>query len=98
MPVINQSILDNLFQTASEMLTRSGDGDKHTVAASIYASDGMIYSGVNVLHFTGGPCVEIVALARLISNSDAKPLVIIAVADNGRGLSLIQKYCLRFSE
>ena len=85
MPVINQSILDNLFQSASEMLTRSGDGDKHTVAASIYASDGMIYSGVNVFHFMGGPCAEIIALERLISDSDAKPLAIIAVADSDRG-------------
>ncbi len=86
MPLINQSIIDNLFQFASRMLARSGDGDKHTVAASIYASDGVIYSGVNVFHFTGGPCAEIVALARLISDSDAKPLVIIAVADSDRGV------------
>ena len=85
MPLIDQSIIDNLFQSASEMLARSGDGDKHTVAASIYASDGMIYSGINVFHFTGGPCAEIVALARLISDSNAKPVAIIAVADSDRG-------------
>ena len=85
MPLIDQNTIDSLFQSASEMLARSGDGDKHTVAASIYASDGVIYSGVNVFHFTGGPCAEIVALARLISDSDAKPLAIIAVADSDRG-------------
>ena len=85
MSTIDQRIIDNLLQSASGMLARSGDGDKHTVAASIYASDGVIYSGVNVFHFTGGPCAEIVALARLISDSDAQPLAIITVADSGRG-------------
>ena len=85
MPLIDQNTIDSLFQSASEMLARSGDGDKHTVAASIYASDGVIYSGVNVFHFTGGPCAEIVALAQLISDSGAKPLAIIAVADSDRG-------------
>ena len=83
--MVDQSTIDALIQSTSEMLARSGDGDKHTVAASVYASDGMIYSGVNVFHFTGGLCAEIVALARLISDSGTKPLAIIAVADSGRG-------------
>lgn len=86
-PPTNQSIINRLIQSASEMLARSGDGDNHTVAASIYASDGLIYSGVNLYHFTGGPCAEIVALARLVSDSGgARPLVIVAVADRERGI------------
>ncbi len=84
---LSQSIIDTLIQSASEMLTRSGDGDKHTVAASVYADDGLIYSGMNLFHFTGGPCAEIVALARLASDaSGAKPLAIVAVADRERGV------------
>ena len=83
----DQHIIEKMVRSASEMLDRSGDGDKHTVAASLYADDGLIYSGVNLFHFTGGPCAEIVALARLASDGGgAKPLVIVAVADRERGV------------
>ncbi len=87
MLTIDQTIVDRLIQSASEMLARSGDGDTHTVASSIYASDGQVHSGVNLYHFTGGPCAEIVALARLASDGGgAKPLAIVAVADRERGV------------
>ena len=87
MSAIDQTIIDRLTQSASEMLARSGDGNKHTVAASIYADDGKFYSGMNLHHFTGGPCAEIVALARSVSEGNgAKPLVIVAVADRERGV------------
>ena len=85
--MLDQAIIDSLIQSASEMLARSGDGDNHTVAASINADDGKFYSGMNLYHFTGGPCAEIVALARLVSEGGgAKPLAIVAVADRGRGV------------
>ncbi len=87
MQPVNQAIIDSLVQSASEMLVRRGDGDNHTVAAAIYAEDGKIISGMNLYHFTGGPCAEIVALARLVSEGDgARPLAIVAVADRGRGV------------
>ena len=85
--MLDQTIIDSLIQSASEMLARSGDGDNHTVAAAIYAEGGAITSGMNLYHFTGGPCAEIVALARLVSEGGgAKPLAIVAVADRGRGI------------
>ena len=85
--MLGQAIIDSLIQSALEMLARSGDGDNHTVAASINADDGKFYSGMNLYHFTGGPCAEIVALARLVSEGGgAKPLAIVAVADRGRGV------------
>ena len=84
---ISQNMIDRLVQSASEMLAQSGDGDKHSVAASICADDSKIYSGMNLFHFTGGPCAEIVALARLASDAPgAKPLAIVAVADRERGV------------
>ena len=84
---IDQHIIEKIIRSASEMLARSGDGDNHTVAASLFADDGAIYSGVNLYHFTGGPCAEIVALARLASEGGgAKPLAIVAVADRERGV------------
>jgi len=63
----DQHIIEKMVRLASEMLARSGDGNNHTVAASLYADDGAIYNGINLYHFTGGPCAEIVALARLAS-------------------------------
>ena len=85
--MLDQSIIDSLIQSASGMLARSGDGDNHTVAAAIYADDGLTYNGMNLYHFTGGPCAEIVALARLVSEGGgARPLAIVAVADRGRGV------------
>lgn len=86
--MFDQTIIDSLIQSASEMLARSGDGNNHTVAAAIYAEDGTMTSGMNLYHFTGGPCAEIVALARLVSEGGgkAKPLAIVAVADRGRGV------------
>ena len=84
--MLDQAIIDCLIQSASEMLAQRGDGDNHTVAAAIYAGDGLIYSGLNVYHFTGGPCAEITALGRLVSDSGATPLAIVAVADRGRGV------------
>ena len=101
--MFDQSIIDSLVQSASEMLARSGDGDNHTVAAAIYADDGTITSGMNLYHFTGGPCAEIVALARLVSEGGgAKPLAIVAVADRERGIvapcgrcrQVLADYCL----
>ena len=85
--MIDQAVVDILVQSASEMLARSGDGNNHTVAASLYADDGSITSGMNLYHFTGGPCAEIVALARMVSEGGgAKPLAIVAVADQERGV------------
>ncbi len=86
MPLIDQITIDSLIQSASEMLARSGDGDKHTVAASLCDADGVIHSDINLYHFTGGPCAEIVALARLISEGGAAPVAIVSVADRGRGV------------
>ncbi|ARZ72116.1 hypothetical protein SMD11_6540 [Streptomyces albireticuli] len=39
-----------------------GEGGVHTMGAAVRAADGALYGGVNVYHFTGGPCAELVAL------------------------------------
>lgn len=36
--------------------------DNHTVASAVRARSGATFTGVNVYHFTGGPCAELVAL------------------------------------
>ncbi|WP_122941804.1 ASCH domain-containing protein [Brachybacterium sp. EE-P12] len=60
-----------------------GDSN-HTVAAASMDTAGRIYAGVNVFHFTGGPCAELVVLGQAAA---AGPLVtMVAVGDRGRGV------------
>lgn len=72
---------------AAEDLARSLRGDaNHTVAAAAMGVDGTIHTGVNVFHFTGGPCAELVVLG-VAAAAGAGPLLTMAAAgDRGRGL------------
>ncbi|GAA1524353.1 hypothetical protein [Brevibacterium permense] len=47
---------------AAENLARTLGADaNHTVAAAAMDTTGRIHTGVNVHHFTGGPCAELAA-------------------------------------
>jgi cytidine deaminase len=72
---------------AAERLAATLDGHPtHTVAAAAMDVSGGIYTAVNVYHFTGGPCAELVVLGAAAA-AKAGPLVTIAAAgDRGRGL------------
>ena len=72
---------------AAESLVRSlPDGDDHTVSAAAMNAAGEIFTGVNVVHFTGGPCAELVALGTAAA-ANAGPLTsIVAAGDRGRGV------------
>ncbi|OJD11643.1 hypothetical protein AJ78_07625 [Emergomyces pasteurianus Ep9510] len=54
--------LKALLTAANEILTRLPAQEDHTVVSAGLASDGRIFTGVNVYHFTGGPCAELVML------------------------------------
>jgi len=72
---------------AAEALARTlGDDPNHTVAAAALDSRGRIYTAVNVYHFTGGPCAELVVLG-VAATAQAGPLIALAAAgDRERGL------------
>lgn len=73
---------DTLIAAAEQAL---GDlsSDRHSVAAAALDSEGRVHTGVNLFHFTGGPCAEMVALA----NAAGRDVVrIVAVGDRGRGV------------
>ena len=53
-----------LVRRATELAESLGDSDDHSVAAAGYDDSGEIVTGVNVFHFTGGPCAELVLLGR----------------------------------
>lgn len=73
--------------SAAESLARTlGHDPNHTVAAAAMDTRGNIHMAVNVYHFTGGPCAELVTLG-VAAAANAGPLLTMAAAgDGGRGL------------
>ncbi|WP_150460034.1 ASCH domain-containing protein [Nesterenkonia ebinurensis] len=75
-----------VIETAETLARTLGDDENHTVASAAMDTSGRIHTGVNVYHFTGGPCAELVVLG-VAAAAGAGPLVTIAAAgDEGRGL------------
>lgn len=58
----------------------------HTMGAAVRASDGRIFGGVNLFHFTGGPCAELVALGAARAGGAREVTHIVAVGNHGRGV------------
>ena len=79
--------IDRRLVEAAEAIARSLRGSEaHTVAAAAMDANGDIYTGVNVFHFTGGPCAELVAVGAAAAASAAPLITIVAVGDGGRGV------------
>lgn len=75
-----------VIAAAEEMARTLGEDPNHTVASAAMDTRGTIHTGVNVYHFTGGPCAELVVLGAA-PGAQAGPLVTIAAAgDQGRGV------------
>ena len=74
-----------LIDAAIRLIDRTTSSANHTVAAAIRTTDGTIITGINLYHFTGGPCAELVALANLAA-TDLAPSTIVAVGNEGRGV------------
>jgi cytidine deaminase len=72
---------------AAEVLAGTlGNRPNHTIAAAGVDTRGGIHTAVNVRHFTGGPCAELVVLG-VAAAANAGPLVAMAAAGNqSRGL------------
>ena len=56
--------LVDLARRTIDATTDAGPGEDgaHTMGAAVRADDGRVFAGVNLYHFTGGPCAELVAL------------------------------------
>ncbi|MFF2815255.1 ASCH domain-containing protein [Kitasatospora cineracea] len=75
-----------VIEAAERLAATLGSDPDHTVAAAAMDTAGRIHRAVNVYHFTGGPCAELVVLGAAAA-AGAGPLVTIAAAgDGGRGL------------
>lgn len=75
-----------VIDAAEALARRLGDDDNHTVAAAVMDIDGNIHQAVNVYHFNGGPCAELVALGVAATAAAKQLLTIAAAGDRGRGL------------
>lgn len=62
-----------------------GDGGVHTMGAAVRGVDGRMYGGINLYHFTGGPCAELVALGHARASGARELSTIVAVGNLGRG-------------
>ena len=58
----------------------------HTVAAAAMDTAGRVHTGVNVFHFTGGPCAELVVLGAAAGAAAGPLTTMVAVGDRGRGV------------
>ncbi|MER5218490.1 ASCH domain-containing protein [Streptomyces sp. NPDC002838] len=75
-----------VIEAAERLAASLGSDPNHTVAAAAMDTAGRIHEAVNVYHFTGGPCAELVVLGAAAA-AGVGPLVTIAAAgDRGRGL------------
>lgn len=61
------------------------EGGVHTMGAAVRAADGRMFAGVNLYHFTGGPCAELVALGAARAGGAREITAIVAVGNHGRG-------------
>ncbi len=76
-----------LIEFARRIVDANTDGEAgvHTMGAAVRGVDGQIYGGINVYHFTGGPCAELVALGNARASGARELSTIVAVGNFGRG-------------
>ena len=75
-----------LVEAAARVARSLPDGDDHTVAAAAMSGTGEIFTGVNVRHFTGGPCAELVAIGVAAQAHAGALVTMVAVGDRDRGV------------
>src|SRR3954470_19119025 len=76
-----------LIELARRTVDANTDGPDgvHTMGAAVRGADGRMYAGINLYHFTGGPCAELVALGRARAEGARELTTIVAVSHEGRG-------------
>ncbi|MDG4858930.1 cytidine deaminase [Streptomyces sp. T-3] len=79
---------EELIAFARNIVDTHTDGEDgiHTMGAAVRAADGALHGGINVYHFTGGPCAELVALGNARASGARELTTIVAVGNLGRGV------------
>ncbi|MCK1795754.1 cytidine deaminase [Streptomyces sp. XM4193] len=73
-----------LVRAATEVVRAHHLGENHTVAAAGRAADGRFFTALNVYHFTGGPCAELVLIGTAAAQGAHELKSVVAVGDTGR--------------
>jgi cytidine deaminase len=75
-----------LIELARRTVDANTDGPDgvYTMGAAVRGVDGRMYAGINLYHFTGGPCAELVALGRARAEGARELTTIVAVGNEGR--------------
>ena len=83
-----ESALVDLARNTIDATTDAGPDEDgiHTMGAAVRAADGRTFTGVNLFHFTGGPCAELVALGAARAAGARELTHIVAVGNHGRGV------------
>ncbi len=81
----------SLVELARDTIDRTTDAGPgadgvHTMGAAVRAADGQTFTGVNLYHFTGGPCAELVALGAARAGGATELTHIVAVGNHERGV------------
>lgn len=81
--------LVELARRTIDVNTDAGPGEDgiHTMGAAVLAADLRMFTGVNLYHFTGGPCAELVALGAARAQGAREIECIVAVGNHGRGVT-----------
>jgi len=76
-----------LIEHARGIVDANHDGDQgvYTMGAAVRGVDGAMYGGINLYHFLGGPCAELVALGHARASGARELTTIVAVGNLGRG-------------
>ena len=76
-----------LIEFARRIVDANTDGEDgvHTMGAAVRDVRGRMYGGINLYHFTGGPCAELVALGHARASGARELSSIVAVGNMGRG-------------
>lgn len=75
-----------LVEVATAAVESLPPGSTHSVAAAAMDSRGEVFTGVNVYHFSGGPCAELVAVGAAAAANAGPLITIVAVGDRARGV------------
>ncbi|MFI6083993.1 cytidine deaminase family protein [Streptomyces sp. NPDC051217] len=80
--LVDQELVD----AATRLVVARAKGDDHTVACAARDRDGRIVTGLNVYHFTGGPCAELVTIGAAAAVGAYDLVTVVAVGSDGRGV------------
>ena len=75
-----------LIEVARALIDARTDDANHTTGAAARTASGRIITGVNVFHFTGGPCAELVVIGSAAAQGAGDLVEIVAVGDGDRGI------------